>query len=129
MQNRWKDEEAKAAIDRWGDALGEAVALRLYTAKLIGCEPDLVLHGGGNVSVKCTVRTLLSEDVEAVRVKSSGADMSCLTPSELPALDLPYLRRLRKLDRLTDSRPHCLTIGSSLWFRSIMPRLTCRSMA
>ena len=102
MQNRWKDEEAKAAIDRWGDALGEAVALRLYTAKLIGCEPDLVLHGGGNVSVKCTVRTLLSEDVEAVRVKSSGADMSCLTPSELPVLDLPYLRRLRKLDRLTD---------------------------
>ncbi|MCH7925849.1 MAG: class II aldolase/adducin family protein, partial [Planctomycetes bacterium] len=102
MQNRWKDEEAKAAIDRWGDALGEAVALRLYTAKLIGCEPDLVLHGGGNVSVKCKVRTLLSEDVEAVRVKSSGADMSCLTPSELPVLDLPYLRRLGKLDRLTD---------------------------
>ena len=102
MQDRWKDEEAKAAIDRWGDALGEAVALRLYTAKLIGCEPDLVLHGGGNVSVKCEVRTLLSEDVEAVRVKSSGAEMSRLTPSELPALHLPYLRRLRKLDRLTD---------------------------
>ena len=102
MQNRWKDEEAKGAIDRWGQDLGEAVALRLYTAKLIGCESDLVLHGGGNVSVKCKVRTLLSEDVEAVRVKSSGADMSCLTPSEFPALDLPYLRRLRKLDRLTD---------------------------
>ena len=102
MQNRWKDEDAKAAIDRGGDALDEAVALRLYTAKLLGCEPDLVLHGGGNVSVKCKVRTLLLADVDAVRVKASGADLSRLTPLEMPALELPYLQQMRKLDRLTD---------------------------
>jgi len=101
MQSRYEDVGAQAAIERWG-AHGEAVALRVYTSRLIGQDPGLVLHGGGNTSVKGRRRTLLGDDVECLWVKGSGSSLDRVEPRDLPALDLAYLRRLRTLDQLSD---------------------------
>ena len=102
MNSRWDDKAADQAVRRWGAEYGEDLALRLYTARLMGMDGDLVLHGGGNVSVKLTQHTILGEQVDALRVKTSGADLAALEPGELPALELASLRRLRNLEALDD---------------------------
>lgn len=102
MKSRWTEQGAGDAIKRWGERHGDDFALRLYTARLIGEDPNLVLHGGGNVSFKGTIKTILGESVEAIFVKASGSDLANLEPSGMPALDLTYLRRLRTLSHLVD---------------------------
>ncbi len=102
MKSRWTEQGAREAIQKWAERYGEDFALRLYTARLIGEDPSLVVHGGGNVSLKGTVKTLLGESVEALFVKGSGCDLAVLEPTGMPALDQAYLRRLRTLSRLND---------------------------
>src|SRR5437762_2659461 len=81
---------------------GEDLALRVYTSRLIGRDPDLVLHGGGNTSLKGTLTTLVGERVEALFVKGSGWDLAAIEPPGLPAVDLVHLRKLRALAELSD---------------------------
>jgi len=120
MQNRWNEHESPQAVDRWGPEYGESFALRLYTARLIGADPYLALHGGGNVSVKGAYRNLLGDEIDAIYVKASGRDLATLEPAGLPGLDLTYLRRLRVIDSLTDAaladqfRTHLLC-GTGHW--------------
>lgn len=64
------------------------LALRCYTARLLGAEPALVLHGGGNTSVKTRGRTILEEDVEVLFVKASGFDLANIGSDGHMALDL-----------------------------------------
>src|SRR5207244_12828686 len=77
---------------------GRDLALRVYTTRLLGRDPHLVLHGGGNTSVKTTMPDLLGEAVDAICVKGSGADMATIEPAGLPALRLD-----RKSTRLNSS--------------------------
>lgn len=102
MRDRWSDEDARAAVDLWGQDWGEAVALRTYTSRLIGADPGLVLHGGGNTSVKASATDELGEARPALYVKGSGWDLAQLEPEGLPAVDLDWIRRLRSLDALSD---------------------------
>jgi len=102
MKSLYDESEARAAVDRWGPAHGEAVALRVYTSRLIGADSSLVLHGGGNTSVKAQHQNLLGDSVEAIFVKGSGWDLGSIEPAGLPGLDLAYLVRLRELDALSD---------------------------
>ena len=102
MKSRWSDTEARQFVDRYAPRWGEALALRVYTSRLIGAEVDLVMHGGGNTSVKVTKENLLGDRVEALCVKGSGWDLDSIEPEGFPALDLAWLRRLRKLEALTD---------------------------
>jgi rhamnulose-1-phosphate aldolase/alcohol dehydrogenase len=102
MKSRWSDIEVREFTDRYAPAWGEPLALRVYTSRLIGADPDLVMHGGGNTSVKISKETLLGDRVEALCVKGSGWDLDSIEPPGLPALDLGYLRRLRKLESLSD---------------------------
>ncbi|MCK5942471.1 MAG: class II aldolase/adducin family protein, partial [Planctomycetes bacterium] len=101
MPDLWNDDEAKAFVDEFGTA-GEAVALRVYTSRLLGRDPSLVLHGGGNTSVKTTARDLLGRDVDVLCVKGSGWDLVDIEPPGLPAVRLEQLRELRQLDALSD---------------------------
>ena len=56
MQNLWSAKDAKTAIAQHAaKGIGEDLALRVYTSRLLGRDPALVLHGGGNTSVKATV--------------------------------------------------------------------------
>ncbi len=102
MLSRWTDQGAAEAVRRFGPLHGDDFALRLYTARLLGTDPDLVLHGGGNVSMKGAVTTILGDRLEVVFVKASGQDMAALEPNGMPAVDLAYLRRLRGLPQLSD---------------------------
>src|SRR5437868_13334083 len=102
MRNRWSDAEARQFCDRYAPRWGEALALRVYTSRLIGADADLVMHGGGNTSVKIVKETLLGDRVEALCVKGSGWDLDSIEPPVFPPLDLAYLRRLRKLESLSD---------------------------
>lgn len=96
--------DAREAVARWGGQFGEAFALRIFTARLLGAEAQLVLHGGGNVSVKGTRQTLLGDAQPVIHVKGSGYDLAELEPDGMPAIDLEYLRRLRGLDALDDAQ-------------------------
>lgn len=102
MQSRWSDADARAAIERWGPRCGEELALRVYTSRLLGAEPSLVLHGGGNTSLKGVHENLLGEKVPSLFVKASGYDLASIVPEGLPGTDLAWLRRLRALPTLSD---------------------------
>ena len=101
MKNLWKDKDAKKAIKQYAD-VSEDVALRVYTSRLIGAEPKLVLHGGGNTSVKSRTKNRLGEEVEVLYVKGSGWDLDTLEPPGLPGVKLDALKQLRSLPSLSD---------------------------
>src|SRR6516225_7621737 len=103
MRSGWIDSEAQATIDRYApEGIGCDLALRVYTTRLLGRDPRLVLHGGGNTSVKLTMPDLLGEEVAVLCVKGSGSDMAVIEPSGLPAVRLERLRKLRTRDALAD---------------------------
>ena len=101
MKNRYNGKEAEVFVKTYPDSPPE-LSMRVYTSRLIGQEDDLVLHGGGNTSVKGKVVNLLGEEMEVLYIKGSGWDLGSIEPAGFPALDLSYLRKLRKLERLTD---------------------------
>src|ERR1700730_5637307 len=101
MQSRWSDKESNAFVARYaGKGVNEDLALRTYTTRLLGSDPKLVLHGGGNTSVKTSMRDLLGDEVEVLCVKGSGWDMGNIEPAGLPAVRLAPLRRLRAFAKL-----------------------------
>ncbi len=104
MRSRWSDAEAAGAVERWAGAPGsnEDVALRVYSSRLIGAEPALVLHGGGNTSVKTRLADDLGEPVSVLCVKGSGWNLGDIEPAGLPAVRLDTLSRLRALPALSD---------------------------
>ena len=103
MRNLWSDRDAEAAVARYGDrGVGRDLALRVYTTRLLGTEPRLVLHGGGNTSVKTEARELAGDAVEVLCVKGSGWDMATIEPAGMPAVRLEPLRRLFGLMALGD---------------------------
>ncbi len=104
MKSRWSDAEAARYVAEYGAGWGEDLALRTYTSRLIGQEPEIVLHGGGNTSVKGVWRNAWGELVPAIYVKASGCDLAGITPAGYAPLDLEYLRRLRTLTNLSDDR-------------------------
>src|SRR5580704_7337945 len=103
MQSRFVTADAEATVARYaGRGVPHDLALRVYTTRLIGAEPRLVLHGGGNTSVKTRLPDLMSRDIEVLCVKGSGADMAVIEPEGLPAVRLAELRMLRARDALSD---------------------------
>ncbi|MFT5356581.1 MAG: rhamnose utilization protein RhaD (predicted bifunctional aldolase and dehydrogenase), partial [Polyangiales bacterium] len=104
MKSLWNDADAKAAIDRWanGAEVNDDIALRTYTSRLIGSEAKLVLHGGGNTSVKTRLVDDTGELVDVLCVKGSGWDLGAIEPPGLPAVRLESLGALRARESLSD---------------------------
>ncbi|MCW5695668.1 MAG: bifunctional aldolase/short-chain dehydrogenase [Bauldia sp.] len=103
MKSAWSDRDAAEAVERYGaQGFNEDIALRVYTTRLLGRDPALVLHGGGNTSVKTRVKDALGTEHEVLCVKGSGWDMGDIEPAGLPAVRLDALRRLRALTALSD---------------------------
>jgi rhamnose utilization protein RhaD (predicted bifunctional aldolase and dehydrogenase)/NAD(P)-dependent dehydrogenase (short-subunit alcohol dehydrogenase family) len=100
--DRWSDAALREALVKWGPPWGEDLAARTYSARLIGADPTLVLHGGGNTSVKSEVKDLLGEPLPALFVKGSGSDLARVEPPDHPGVALAELRRLRALPELSD---------------------------
>jgi rhamnose utilization protein RhaD (predicted bifunctional aldolase and dehydrogenase)/NAD(P)-dependent dehydrogenase (short-subunit alcohol dehydrogenase family) len=103
MRSLWEDADAAQAVTRYGAAgHSEDLALRTYSARLLGAEPALVLHGGGNTSVKTWAEDLFGDRLEVLCVKGSGWDLASIEPAGHPAVRLAPLQRLRVLERLSD---------------------------
>ena len=103
MQSQWNDKAAGEMVASYGaKGIGPDIALRVYTTRLLGRDPLLVLHGGGNTSVKMRARDDLGQEHEVIAVKGSGADMADIEPWGLPAVKLGPLRELRALEALSD---------------------------
>lgn len=87
MLSRWSNEDSEQLVAHYAVyGVGRDLALRVYTSRLLGRDPKLVLHGGGNTSVKTIVRDLLDEEAEVLCVKGSGWDMAAIEPAGLPAV-------------------------------------------
>lgn len=94
MKNRWNESEAsKCQSD---------LDLRVYTSRLLGQDPSLVLHGGGNTSVKIIEKNILGEDEEILYVKGSGWDLETIEAPGFTPIRIDHLKKLAKLDSLSD---------------------------
>jgi rhamnose utilization protein RhaD (predicted bifunctional aldolase and dehydrogenase)/NAD(P)-dependent dehydrogenase (short-subunit alcohol dehydrogenase family) len=102
MRSPYRPEEAARAVAEHGARWGEDLALRLYTSRLLGADPSLVLHGGGNTSVKTHGREVDGSAVELLYVKGSGWDLATIEPRGFPACRLAPLLRLCALEALSD---------------------------
>lgn len=103
MRNKWDDAEAARYVSEYvAKGFNEDIALRVYTSRLLGRESALVLHGGGNTSVKTTQTNILNEEVRVLCVKGSGWDMADIEPTGLPAVMLDPLLKTRALTVLSD---------------------------
>ncbi|HEY1301388.1 MAG TPA: class II aldolase/adducin family protein, partial [Stellaceae bacterium] len=103
MRSLWSEADAERLVEHYaGRGVGRDLALRVYTSRLLGSDPKLVLHGGGNTSVKTRLEDLLGEEAEVLCVKGSGWDMAAIEPAGLPAVRLEPLRRLRSRATLSD---------------------------
>jgi rhamnose utilization protein RhaD (predicted bifunctional aldolase and dehydrogenase)/NAD(P)-dependent dehydrogenase (short-subunit alcohol dehydrogenase family) len=103
MKSTWSNEDAERAIARYAQqGVNADIALRVYTSRLLGRDPALVLHGGGNTSVKTTLPDALGRPLEVLCVKGSGWDMAEIEPAGLPAVRLAPIRELRGLPELSD---------------------------
>jgi rhamnose utilization protein RhaD (predicted bifunctional aldolase and dehydrogenase)/NAD(P)-dependent dehydrogenase (short-subunit alcohol dehydrogenase family) len=104
VKSRYTDTDAAEFIARYAHTPGcnEDIALRVYTSRLLGSDGALVLHGGGNTSVKTLLRDDTGALVDVLCVKGSGWDLDTLEPRGLPAVRMDSLVRLRERDALSD---------------------------
>ncbi|HWA39834.1 MAG TPA: bifunctional aldolase/short-chain dehydrogenase [Burkholderiales bacterium] len=96
MKSLWSDAEA-SQFEKLGP-----LGLRVYTSRLLGRDKSLVLHGGGNTSVKLREKNLFGEEQDVLYVKGSGWDLETIEPAGFTPVDLPYMQRLAKLEKLSD---------------------------
>jgi rhamnose utilization protein RhaD (predicted bifunctional aldolase and dehydrogenase)/NAD(P)-dependent dehydrogenase (short-subunit alcohol dehydrogenase family) len=96
MKNLWNDQEA---AQYQGD-----LELRVYTSRLLGRDPSLVLHGGGNTSVKIQEKNLVGEPEDLLYVKGSGWDLATIETAGFSPVRMPHLLKLAKLETLSDSQ-------------------------
>jgi rhamnose utilization protein RhaD (predicted bifunctional aldolase and dehydrogenase)/NAD(P)-dependent dehydrogenase (short-subunit alcohol dehydrogenase family) len=108
VKSGWVDRDAEAMVahgakvSHGAAGIDRDLALRVYTTRLLGRDPKLVLHGGGNTSLKTKMRDRFGDDVEVLRVKSSGSDMAAIEPEGLVAVRLAPMRQLRALETIDD---------------------------
>ncbi len=110
MNSLWDDQQAAQFSDD--------LALRVYTSQLLGRDPSLVLHGGGNTSVKITQTDILGRSREVLYVKGSGWDLETIAAPGFAPVELDHLIALSRLDALSDPqmvnelRTHTLEAGA-----------------
>src|SRR5689334_9237571 len=103
MQSRWSSKSADAFVQEYaGKGVAADLALRVYSSRLLGAEPRLVQHGGGNTSLKTRMPDVLGRLVDVICVKGSGWDLEFIEPAGLPALRLEPLRALRAVAKISD---------------------------
>ena len=96
MESLWKDDEAKSFSN-------DDLAICVYTSCLLGANEDLVMHGGGNTSVKGTVHDFFRREVDVLFVKGSGRDLKTIEKTGFPALHLEETKLLAEQETLSDT--------------------------
>jgi len=103
MKSLWRDADAKRMVASYArQGVNRDLALRVYTTRLLGGDPRLVLHGGGNTSVKTRMTDITGTTIDVLCVKGSGWDMGAIEPRGLPSLRIDALQALRPLPALSD---------------------------
>ena len=103
MKNNWSSATANKYIIKYKNlGISKDLALRVYTTRLLGRNNELVLHGGGNTSVKTTISDIDGKKYDVLCVKGSGWDMGEIEPEGLPAVKLNPLLSLRNKKYLSD---------------------------
>jgi rhamnose utilization protein RhaD (predicted bifunctional aldolase and dehydrogenase)/NAD(P)-dependent dehydrogenase (short-subunit alcohol dehydrogenase family) len=95
MQSLWNDSEATL--------FQSDLEQRVYTSRLLGKDSSLVLHGGGNTSVKVTEKNILGEDIALLYVKGSGWDLATIAAAGFAPVRMDHLTKLAKLEQLPDA--------------------------
>jgi rhamnose utilization protein RhaD (predicted bifunctional aldolase and dehydrogenase)/NAD(P)-dependent dehydrogenase (short-subunit alcohol dehydrogenase family) len=95
MESRWIEADAPPA--------SEPLALRTYTSRLLGQEPALVLHGGGNTSVKISQPDFFGDPTDVCYIKGSGWDLATIEPKGFAPVRLQALLKLATLPQLSDA--------------------------
>ena len=104
MKSLWNNKIALQYVSEYKKKnISKDLALRIYTTHLLGRNPKLVLHGGGNSSVKSIGKNLYKKNVNLIYVKGSGWDMSNLNELGMPGLELNPLLETVKLNKLNDN--------------------------
>src|SRR6266542_5635665 len=75
---------------------------QVYTSRLLGQDKALVLHGGGNTSVKIRERNVFGDEEDILYVKGSGWDLETIEPAGFAPVRLERALRLAKLPKLSD---------------------------
>jgi rhamnose utilization protein RhaD (predicted bifunctional aldolase and dehydrogenase)/NAD(P)-dependent dehydrogenase (short-subunit alcohol dehydrogenase family) len=103
MKSAWSPLPAAGPAGERGER-GEPgeLAERVYTSRLIGAEPQLVMHGGGNTSVKLQVTNVLGVVEDVLYVKGSGRDLKVIREADFAPLRIEHLRALAQLEQLGD---------------------------
>jgi len=96
MYSLWDESDAQALAD-------DPLALRVYSSRLLGREPSLVLHGGGNTSVKADAINLFGESERLLYVKGSGWDLASIEKPGFAPVRLDVLQKMARLDTLSDA--------------------------
>lgn len=96
MKSLWNDEAAAAFSD---DDLG----MRVYSSRLLGSDENLVMHGGGNTSVKATTNDFFGRALKVLYVKGSGWDLKTIEKPGFPAIKLQETQMLAELETLSDT--------------------------
>lgn len=96
MRNLWEETKAAGHHD-------DPLEMRLYSARLLGLDADLVLHGGGNCSVKITAPDGFGDLKKMLYVKGSGRDLKTLKQNDLTPLLLNRLLRIAALEKCSDT--------------------------
>ncbi len=96
MKSLWSDAEAA----QFSGALGP----RVYTSRLLGRDKSLVMHGGGNTSLKLREKDLFGADLDVLYVKGSGSDLETIAAAGFSPVPLDYMRKLAGVPRLSDSQ-------------------------
>ena len=96
MLSLWKDSEGEKQADN-------PLGMRVYTSRLLGRDPDLVLHGGGNTSVKLQETNIFGEKEDIIYIKGSGWDLETIEAAGFAPVILERLKKMATLDSLSDS--------------------------
>src|SRR5579859_7670016 len=95
MHSRWNDQEAAQYVSD--------LAQRVYTSRLLGQDPTLVMHGGGNTSVKISEKNIFGAEEQILYVKGSGSDLGTIDAAGFAPVRMAHLLALATLDTLSDT--------------------------
>ena len=96
MKNLWDPKEASQFEEN-------SLQMRVYSSRLLGNNSDLVLHGGGNTSVKFQETNLFGEEEEILYVKGSGCNLATIEKNGFTPLRLKTLRKLAEVENISDA--------------------------
>jgi rhamnose utilization protein RhaD (predicted bifunctional aldolase and dehydrogenase)/NAD(P)-dependent dehydrogenase (short-subunit alcohol dehydrogenase family) len=78
------------------------IGQRVYSSRLIGRDSSLVLHGGGNTSVKIARKDLFGAEEPILLVKGSGWDLATIEAEGFSPCRMSHVVRLSTLESLSD---------------------------